>query len=663
MAFEQDLMSALEQLFEQLDLVTSSKSMSLGNSLFRQRYKAIDALTHRAHSSIFALRRHFSKDSRASMEAVDGIVSYLLKSYTSVLNLQPYSPLRPFGVTFDPVKDQAIAENVLRMVAMNCSAVLAFQLHYALLMCAVDDAKDESVLLVEDTKKKLKEYLADMVDYLYAPGTAVAGQGAAVIRAMAPFIDTTTPALPADGANNDVTVFAEIRKYSFYWIQWMLTAFTDGYLRDTFKINDLWVHRCSKTVLTFNDTNHREVLQKKLQGDVDEYACLPYKTAGEGRIMQRVGSTLTVRPRYQVHVYKRRMALEVSDYKSLAMVHGEMSVLQDLVNLSYPVVHSNRLYVRDTVYPAQYLHLLALRTYTRSFLLSDRADIIGAQFREAVVNIQQYMKTHSTVDDKDATALQPMPDATREWLADIVRDLPATANIGALPTNGLHMRPNVINPGQVVTTRHLDPAYYNVTWHPILFPAIISQRNAYFRYNSVTMIHMCAALQHLPTPTAFATQVAFGSAANNLTVTVAQFQAQYGDNHIPDAALAGAAANLITFPSSRDLVDLISKKTNELCTEYKKHKKFLHPSSWLHDVTGWTQCETFELEQGTFLDIAPDAPQAATAADTELSNRVQRSGNRHNDQGDFDATDANHMQPAPPAAGAAGGAAPAYGGP
>lgn len=696
MGFESDLLASVRNIFLYTELVMSRGNPHLGE-LYDIRIANMIRYSDAAHQAIRALFSHFEKgfddlSLKYSLQHADKVATYMLQSFKgAMLYKKPYSAANPFGISIDVSKitqnrpnfEEGVI-NAARMAAMGMLFVHHWLLQYTLFMVALAN-KDGYRMIDDEGRRKYRELMTELNAFMMVPTNATtlreADNFVNLIRDDAFGVDgggnhnrnsvwgqyTAGGAVGGLAARNNQQAPLVYRKLYFSGILNILhyaitdhnnlesLAFlrlTDTYGFHTLKLNYLDVF---PTRRIFEDQNYREtLLQQSLcnsNNPVYEYSTLPYTEGAVPQqfVIQQGPGQVNVQPRVRVRMWRRPMTWIPTTWNAFALIHGEASIIMDMMYNIVPVIIGNRMFLRNDTYPVESLHML----FTRIRGPDDKTTLFGA----TQLDIDA---TRATLDALPvpnapfAVNIQPMPSSIRQWYLEVDRAFgvaagaaaiaaggPGAAGLAAgnplnshwyLPSHAVFHRCTSVNVNDTLKKANVNPEHMNVVWHQTTQGQADWRRESFCMLNSIFFIHYGNALGALETPLTANDQKVFAS--QNLDITQAQYITCHAGAAPPGGAPpAGApppvAANYSYEPCVR-YQDWIRKQLVKFKENFAtRGAGFLHPRSWITDAEAnpigpaaalappnWATYDeaAFDVNTGTVLVIPPAAAAAAAAA-------------------------------------------------
>jgi hypothetical protein len=662
MVFSEDLLACTRLLYNFTELVCSRNSNQIG-PVHDMRVARFSNSSQALQSALYGLKKYFHKDLHKAVDSVNTFACYLHKSFLMAMQYKrPYSPSNPHGLSVDctatMTKDFNVDRVVIetfKMVTMGMLLVHHFVLEHIMFMAALNDEVYNKPLFSED-KKKFVEMMKDLAKYMEFEVD-----------------DTIKDLLKLKG----VTLRDKTREYLIsnyvdftYTYQELIDLFEVGtahcplvirslyfshiikslaYYKDALPAENLAKTTEDRTLFKFKilhmnnfstfrhveDSNPRQRLQREFmsytKNPVHYYATVSYaeESTNGSVVIQQTGSNVNVVPRRQVHVWRKVVEPQEEGFdKQMALVHGEVALMVDLMFSMAPVVMHNR-YYRDTESCGpEYVHMMLARMSGPFDIITRFSEKQTAAFKTRVREGNSV--TTGVVDPSIPTAVvvQPMPQSLRKWALGISKHTNATgANLTDMLTNGVLHRSTSINLNDTVKKAVVNPTSSNVIVNGVSrFPAALWDMNKMYSVNSVFFLHYGNALVTIPL---FRDRKLLGSDKDTLTLTEAECDV-YHTLAFLDIYTAGQG-NTFEYISSTQLQTELKKQMDALTATVKDAPApFIHPSSWLTNqiitTQEWEKCdESFDLNKGTFVTFTPDTgPFVPDANQADVETAIHR---------------------------------------
>lgn len=658
MGFNEDLLATVRLMYQYCDVVCGRHTLEIGE-IHDMRVSNILRHSQTLQGSLRNLKKHFPQELHTSFDSVDKMAGYLHRSFNAAINYrQPYSNANPFGPSIDatyftdaPVRaefETGLIE-LTSMISMEILLVHMFVLQFTLAMCAFADALvDDGPLIDIPTKlhfqkliREIHRFMTGSTDHDGAGGAAASalsslsevswarGTDIAEKLHQATFRDfqlsdeEALPAFMTETNPHGVHVLRLHRMLYYTCVLWILeilqsddlTATPEQILLKTARFSNFWkrsavvVHRFRTH---FEEYNMRESLKNKFLGHtkdvVYKYATLMYPTSDGGAnqaVIQNVNGQVNVVPRKRVHVYKRASKWEHDtdeNWRTFAFVHGEASLMSDIIRNITPLCFAIRQYFMEDVFPTQWVHLMLTRFLGDDLTFIDKTHNCDP-FQTLLTRFQGLRLKEP--NEPSAISIQPAPNSIKKWTVDVIQTYDNGIQYMKIPSNAKYHRPTSLNLNDLLKKSNVQADQYNVVWNRVMMLQRMLDFNDCYAVNSMFLLHYGKALVSLPTPSVMHPQHVFGS--DNLTLR----RTIWSQYNVVIPHRMDASGHPIQYPSARNVQHIIQQEMSEFEKLFKARSPgFLHPASWLlsdeiHN-SRWEQCdESFELNKGTVLTFNP----------------------------------------------------------
>lgn len=663
--FADDLMACTRLLYQYTELVCSRNSTELG-VIHDIRISNFSNASQKLQSALYGLKKHLHKDLHEAVESVHKLASYLHTSFLSVMQYKrPYGPANPFGITVDagakltngdfPVDRLVIA--AFKMVTMGMLLVHHFVLEHMMWLSAVHHELDRE-LMTMDQMNAFVEMMRSLRVYMYLEfanrdnayklGQRVAAGGRRQDIDLLDMIDCVyTMDELRDAFEHSAPAMKSIVIRECYYTMIMasldyygadnppaeLLNMTDGGPCMTFKIAYNGLYPLQRRI---DDLNLRDGIHDAFKCFTTEPVYYYATTAAcedagdnDRLVVQNNGGNINIVPRRQVHVWRLRPVWNDDYYIAFALVHGEASMMSDVIFSMAALVTANRAYRLTNRIEAEHFHLMMTRM--------DGPVEIMYRFRNRL--LQEFTRMTDQTNNRlrgivdpvipNAVVVQPMPETLKAWTRNYATTFDEGTNFTRLLTNGVFHRSKSINLNDTVKKTKKNPLTTNLkVTLELLYPELQCAMNMAYCINTMFYLHYGNAVCSLP-------YIRENRVFGGDLLTIAD--ADYNTYHTrPIAAyLNGADQSAFVYDNTARVQDHLRKRMAEITKAVENAPPpFIHPTSWLTDEQRadanqhWEQCDqSFDLNKGTFVTFTPAVGEARDAE--EVHNQQTHTAMEH----------------------------------
>lgn len=684
--FGTDLIAAGYAFFRLVEIVGERAYPAL-DRMYDRRISRIQTAASEVQGALTNLQRHLKPQHIESLKALAKLTSYLHESFLSALHYRrPYSSANLHGIPIDvsalnegnqalEIMTEATIKSG-RLAAMGILVTHYFTLEYTVMLAHMEDFHDsDTTLMTPSADKEFSELMASihtyenaqqaeverLFEHIPAPSAAGYISGTPEVRAAnEKFVKHVNTIVDVDLQRNDLAehaqncLFTETPNSALYFRSMYYTVFMSGlslYHKTPAPTAVVDMYRWTEGKLTpirkyglcrdganvsLDDRHHRDMISKRFKSftpnKVYEYATLPSAGAASAHdlvIQKSTAGLIQVMPRVQVHVWRKELTWDRTQYDILAATVGEVGVMSDLLYMLPAIASASFKFRTSAEYPSAEIHSLYTR-FSGSFDVTKESSVVDAAGNDRQDMIDDITHTRATLtaimdpDVPSAVSIQPMPPGLRDWTTSISTVFNANASL--IASNAVPKVCTNLNTNDILKLSNVDPAKQNVTYTEFkhgLIDIRMTELHNYEYINSMVLLHFGESLLHIDIPPCCAKHAVMGS--NTMTLD----RAQYASYHIITGFMHGAFN--ITYDSFKTMRTAIREAQTAFVKRYKKRTAgFLHPSCWLtrDDIApgaAWTAFEASrDLVPGTILHFSPmiGAPPAADANHIALQDHI-----------------------------------------
>jgi hypothetical protein len=623
-------MSTLRLMYQYTEVVCSRHTRSLGE-VHDLRVSNLIQKSQALQGSLRNLKKHFPNELKPSFDSVDNLAVYMHKSFTGSMQYkQPYTPYNVFGPSIDAsllndIKNPEIKSemesgliNLTALSAMGMLVVHVFVLEFTMFATALADIITEQPMLSVEGKQKFNNLRNEIFTFLTGHAqdsmrqlgldqeqplnSGDVDQLGKLLNASS-FCDflvhpDTIPHLLNTASMNFTPL--SLRMIYFTFLNAILQIHQNDEAFDvdsTLKSSEanyiimksFALNKSYKYTRKIEDYNMRQSLLNKFKGmtksPVYKYATLLYpSTSNENSqaVIQSINGQVNVVPRKKVHIWRKKsMWTDNSEHnwKTFSCVHGELSLMCDIMYNTLPLTLANNQYLEHDVFPTEFTHMILTRSLGPD-MFAYFGDLIPRYDRS---RITLYSEFPNDPKAPDAVSIQPAPNSIKRWVHEFrtwrrsnnVQDV--VQAVRSVPTNAIFYRPTTVNLNDVLKTQSVLLKQYNVVFNINWCTGELFEERGTFAFNSVFILNYLQALCYMPLPNILHPLKVYNSITNNLHLTAAQFNLA----HINELKGFNLESDL-TYPTCRQLQIRLKSVIEKMESGYKtREPPFLHPCSWL----------------------------------------------------------------------------------